>query len=176
MSFTQPVEHRNSWRTQNYVAQKLREYSTRVTWAGNTSVGTKDYSSYKQDHEIQLEGRPPIEGTSDPVFRGSPKCYSPEDLLIASLSGCHMLCYLRLCSDAGVVVISYEDCATGTTVEMKGGGGRFSEVILHPVVVVLPGCDVRRGIDLHHRAHQLCFIANSMSFPVTCKPEIKEAG
>jgi organic hydroperoxide reductase OsmC/OhrA len=154
------------------MADKLHCYAARIRWTGNIGEGTKDYTSYKRDHEIQVDGRTAIHGSSDPAFHGNPTCYSPEDLLVASLSSCHMLWYLHLCAVAGVVVTAYVDNATGTMAERKHGGGHFKEVTLHPSVIITASSDIKLAKDLHDRAHELCFIANSVNFSVLCKAEI----
>ena len=142
-------------------------YSVNVIWTGNTGTGTSGYQAYKRDHEIKAPGRPPIPGSSDPKFRGDSARYNPEELLVAALSTCHMLWYLHLCADAGVVVVSYEDQAEGTMRETADGGGRFINVTLRPHAIVKGS--VAQAEALHQRAHELCFIANSVNFPVEHK-------
>ncbi len=144
--------------------QREHKYSVNVVWTGNTGSGTSDYRSYLRDHEINVAGKSPIDGSADPKFRGNPARYNPEELLVASLSTCHMLWYLHLCADAGVVVVSYEDRAEGTMEESSDGAGRFVQVTLHPRVHVRGSID--RAEALHERAHELCYIANSVNFPV----------
>ena len=139
-------------------------YHTKLEWTGNTGKGTTDYRSYKRDHEISSPGKTVILGSSDPNFRGDPTRYNPEELLVSSLSACHMLWYLHLCADAGIVVESYEDEAEGTMELSADGGGRFVRVTLRPHVRVIGS--VAQAEALHHRAHELCFIANSVNFPV----------
>lgn len=152
------------------------DYRIRVTWTGNQGEGTQDYRSYSRDHEILAPGRPPIQGSSDPAFRGDESAYSPEDLLVASLSACHMLWYLHLCADAGIVVEGYRDEATGWMALEGGGGGRFREVTLHPLVRVAPGADLEEAVRLHEHAHRLCFIARSVNFPVRLDPVVQASG
>jgi organic hydroperoxide reductase OsmC/OhrA len=96
---------------------KEHRYAVTVAWIGNQGTGTSGYKTYARDHEIRIDGKPPIPASSDPGFRGDPARYNPEDLLVASLSGCHMLWYLHLCSTAGIVVTQYIDRAEGTMVE-----------------------------------------------------------
>ena len=144
--------------------QREHRYSVNVAWTGNTGKGTSDYRSYTRDHEIRVPGKPPIRGSSDPKFRGDPVRYNPEELLVAALSSCHMLWYLHLCADAGIVVVSYEDRAEGTMEESGEGAGRFVRVVLRPHVRVTES--VEQAEALHQRAHELCFIANSVNFPV----------
>jgi organic hydroperoxide reductase OsmC/OhrA len=152
----------------------LREhsYSINVEWTGNTGKGTSDYRSYTRDYEITVPGKPPIYGSSDPKFRGNPARYNPEELLVSALSTCHMLWYLHLCADAGIVVVSYEDRAEGIMEEPSDGAGRFVRVTLRPHVRIVGS--VEQAEALHQRAHQLCFIANSVNFPVGHEAAIEE--
>ncbi|HEU0078513.1 MAG TPA: OsmC family protein, partial [Longimicrobiaceae bacterium] len=132
-------------------------YEVRVTWTGDLGEGTSGYRSYARTHEIGAAGKPPIPGSSDPSFRGDPARYNPEELLVASLSACHMLWYLHLAAEAGVVVTGYRDDAGGTMLESADGGGRFTEVVLRPAVTVRAGTDPGAADALHGRAHELCF-------------------
>lgn len=149
---------------------KQHEYSVTVTWTGDLGTGTSGYRAYKRDHEISAPGKPVIPGSSDPAFRGDPSRYNPEEMLVASLSTCHMLWYLHLCAEAGVVVTGYVDEPRGVMAETEDGGGRFTEVILRPRVRLAAGADPELATGLHEKAHHLCFIASSVNFPVTCKP------
>ena len=145
---------------------KKHKFSTSLTWNGANGVGTTSYTSYKRDYIISGKGKEDIQGSSDPAFRGDATKYNPEELLIASLSSCHMLWYLHLCSDAGVIVTGYEDNATGTMIEEPIGGGHFTEVILNPIVTVKEKTMEAKAMELHAKAHEKCFIANSCNFPV----------
>ncbi len=153
---------------------KEHRYSVAVEWTGNQGSGTSGYTAYSRSHEVRVAGKPPIPGSSDPGFRGDPGRYNPEDLLVASLSGCHMLWYLHLCSAAGIAVMEYVDHAEGTMVEARDGSGRFASVALKPEVAVRRGADLAKARALHATAHKMCFIANSMNFPVTHEPTIRE--
>jgi organic hydroperoxide reductase OsmC/OhrA len=144
--------------------QREHKYGVHVVWTGNTGQGTSDYRSYTRDHEINVPGKPPIYGSSDPKFRGDPVRYNPEELLVSALATCHMLWYLHLCADAGIVVVSYEDRAEGAMEESTEGSGHFVRVTLRPHVRVTKS--VEQAEALHQRAHRLCFIANSVNFPV----------
>ncbi len=147
-------------------------FAVGVRWTGNTGAGTGGYASYERAHEIFAEGKPAIPGSSDPAFRGDAARYNPEELLVASLSACHMLWYLHLCADARIVVNSYVDHAEGTMRLTGDGGGHFERVTLRPAVGLGGDFDARLARSLHERAHRLCFIANSMNFPVNVEPEI----
>ena len=149
-------------------------YPVHVTWTGNRGNGTSSYAGYDRAHEIAVTGKPAIVGSADPAFRGDPTHYNPEELLVASLASCHMLWYLHLCATAHIVVIAYEDNASGTMVTTADGGGHFAEVVLHPSVTVAAGADLALAQQLHERAHRLCFIANSVNFPIRCEPTVDE--
>lgn len=154
------------------MAGREHRYALTVTWEGNRGSGTATYRAYGREYRIEAPGKPAIPGSSDPAFRGDPARWSPEDLLVASLAACHKLWYLHLCAEAGVVVTAYEDHAEGEMVEEPDGGGRFRRVTLRPRVTVAPGADLARAHALHAAAHEKCFIARSVSFPVQHEPEI----
>ena len=119
------------------MAARLHHYQIQTTWIGSTGLGTADYRAYKRDHEILVAGKSaPIPGSSDAAFRGDPKRYSPEELLVSTLSTCHMLWMLHLCADAGITITAYTDQARGEMTEDSDGGGRFTEVTLHPVMTI----------------------------------------
>ena len=148
----------------------LHHYKAVTTWVGNRGTGTSGYKDYDRNHDIETEGRKSLLCSSDPSFRGDPSRHNPEQLLVASLSGCHMLWYLHLCSVNGVVVTAYVDEATGTMEENKDGSGQFSEVILSPQVTVLDKSMIQKANELHQDANKMCFIARSVKFPVRHQP------
>jgi organic hydroperoxide reductase OsmC/OhrA len=147
-------------------------YNTNVVWTGNLGTGTSSYRAYDRGYEVRCPGKATIVGSSDPAFRGNATLHNPEELLVASVSACHMLWYLHLCGDAGVVVCAYEDAVEGTMTEAADGGGRFTEVILRPRVTLVSDADSGLAHRLHEAAHQKCFIANSVSFPIRVEPII----
>lgn len=147
------------------------EYRVIVTWTGNRGTGTSGYRDYARDHAISCDGKPDIPGSADPAFRGDAERWNPEDLLLASISACHKLWYLHVCAVNGVVVTAYEDHAAGTMVTDETGAGRFTDVVLRPRVTIAAG-DAERAEQLHEDAHEKCFIANSVNFPVRCEPVI----
>jgi organic hydroperoxide reductase OsmC/OhrA len=157
------------------MAEKTHSYRTVVEWTGNLGTGTSGYKDYSRDHEMSVPGapRPAIAGSSDPAFRGDPARWNPEDLLVASVSACHKLWYLHLCAMAKVIVVAYRDEASGTMAGDATGSGRFTEIVLHPVVTIAPGSDAAKARMLHEKAHEMCFIANSVNFPVRCEPDIR---
>ncbi len=148
---------------------KEHKYAVSVRWSGNRGTGTSGYRDYGRDHLISAAGKPAIAGSADRVFFGDPERWNPEELLVAALSQCHMLSFLHVAADAGVIVISYSDEATGTLTLNGAGGGAMSEVTLRPAIEVVAGHTA--DIDaLHHTAQGLCFIANSINFPVHHEP------
>jgi organic hydroperoxide reductase OsmC/OhrA len=155
---------------------RAHHYNLIVTWTGNTGTGTSGYRVYERSHTIAAAGKAEILASSDPVFRGDKSKYNPEDLLLASLSGCHMLSYLHLCVVAGVVVTHYVDQATGVMEETADGGGHYTEVTLHPVVTVADASMIDKANELHKRASELCFIASSVNFPVHHQPMAEVEG
>src|SRR5947208_2288807 len=111
---------------------KSHTYTVQMKWTGNLGTGTSSYRAYSRNHEISVQGKPMIPGSSDPAFRGDPARYNPEDMLVAALSTCHLLVYLHLCADSGITVVDYTDDPMGTMVETEDGGGYFTEVTLRP--------------------------------------------
>jgi organic hydroperoxide reductase OsmC/OhrA len=153
---------------------KQHNYEVQVVWTGNTGEGTKTYRGYRRDHTITAQGKPQIQGSSDPSFRGDPSRYNPEELLVASLSACHMLSYLHLCAVNRLTVLDYRDAALGLMDENSDGSAQFTRVTLRPMVKISPGDDQAKAIALHADAHHLCFIARSVNFPVDVHPTIME--
>jgi organic hydroperoxide reductase OsmC/OhrA len=153
---------------------KKHTYAVKVTWTGNEGPGTQSYSSYRRDHTIQAAGKAEIQGSSDPKFRGDPHRYNPEELLVASLSSCHMLWYLHLCAVNHITVLEYRDDALGEMEERPDGSGAFVRVQLRPRIKIANGNNPDHAAKLHADAHRFCFIANSVNFPVTITPEINQ--
>jgi len=150
-------------------------YSLTTVWTGNTGKGTSTYRDYERIYEVRIPQKPILLGSSDPKYRGDPTRYNPEDLLVASLSACHMLWYLHLCSDKKIICTHYSDAAEGEMETSADGNGRFTKVVLHPEVVITSEDGLKVAHDLHERAHALCFIANSVNFPIEVSPTIRVA-
>jgi organic hydroperoxide reductase OsmC/OhrA len=150
-------------------------YRLRLAWTGDEGSGTASHEGYRRDHTIAGEGKPTLLGSSEPGFRGDASRYNPEELLVASLSACHLLWYLSSCAAARVVVVGYEDEPVGTMLEEPGGSGRFTDVLLRPRVLVTELAMVERARSLHGAAHRNCFIARSVNFPVRHEPEVSVA-
>lgn len=151
---------------------KHHRYSVDVRWTGNLGDGTASYRGYRRSHELSAPGKAPIAGSSDPAFRGDADRYNPEELLVGALSACHMLWFLHQCADAGVVLETYEDSPEGVMEEAADGGGRFVEVVLRPRTTVRGDVAPALLRQLHERSHALCYVANSMNFPVRVEPAV----
>jgi organic hydroperoxide reductase OsmC/OhrA len=151
-------------------------YEVTVRWTGDTGSGTSHHGGYRRDHDVHGDGKPTIPGSSDPAFRGDSARWNPEELLVAALAQCHMLWYLHLCADGGVVVTDYADTPAGTMVmDATGGGGQFTEVVLRPAVTVADRSMAEKAQALHDEIGALCFVARSVSFPVRHEPTVRAA-
>ncbi|MFC4223198.1 OsmC family protein [Lysinibacter cavernae] len=149
------------------------QYAVTVEWQGNLGSGTSGYREYSREHTVFAEGKHPIEGSADKPFRGDPGRWNPEEMLLAALAQCHMMSYLHVAVESGVVVVEYTDAATGSMRLDGHGGGAFSEAVLHPVVTVKDAAMVDAALAAHRRARELCFIANSVNFPVHHVPVVQ---
>lgn len=148
----------------------MHRYQIRLDWTGNRGTGTSGYADYDRRHEVRAAGKPVIAGSSEPSFRGEADRWNPEELLVVSLSQCHLLWFLHLAADAGVLVTGYTDEATGTMRLNPDGSGQFTEVVLRPRVLVASAEMVEPAQRLHERVHSLCFIARSVNFGVRTEP------
>jgi len=149
---------------------KQHDYTARVEWTGNRGEGTRTYRGYDRTWDIATPGKPLIHCSNDPLLGGDPGLPNPEDLLLASLSACHMLWYLHLASVAGIVVTAYQDNPVGVGETSPNGAGRFVSAMLKPQITVQAGADLAEAEAIHHRIHEFCFIARSVNFPVRYEP------
>ena len=153
---------------------QIHHFSATLTWTGAAKGTTSSYESYSRDHIIEVSGKPPLLGSADAEFRGDPSRHNPEDLLVASLSACHMLTYLAEAARACVHVVAYSDEPRGTMM-LHNGKMRFTEASLRPQVLIAVGSDLPQAKRLHVLAHEHCFIANSVNFPVSCDARVSVA-
>jgi organic hydroperoxide reductase OsmC/OhrA len=133
-------------------------------WKGDVPF---TYDSYPRNHTITFKDGAPVFFSAAPAYRGDPAKGDPEDLLVASLSSCHMLSFLAICAKKKITVEAYDDEATGT-LENEGGKLWMTQVVLRPKVVA--SADTATLEQVHHLAHEACFIANSVRTVVTVKP------
>lgn len=146
-------------------------YTSHILWTGNRGAGTAGYRAYDRTWNIAVPGKPVMACSNDPLLGGDPAKMNPEDLLLSALSACHMLWYLHYAADSGIVVTGYEDSPEGVGEVGPGGAGRFVSAVLRPRVTVAAGTDLAAAEAIHHRIHQVCFIARSVNFPVSHAPE-----
>ena len=149
------------------MSKKQHEYTSRIAWTGNRGEGTSSYRGYDRTWDIATPGKPVVHCSNDPLLGGNPALANPEDLLLSSLAACHMLWYLHYASEAGIVVSSYQDDPVGIGESSPNGAGRFLRAILKPHIVLRPGSDLTKADAIHHRIHEVCFIARSVNFPVS---------
>lgn len=145
-------------------------YKIKTVWNGDKDRGTSNVRTYNRSHTVSAEGKPHLHLTTDNDAVGDKSKLNPEDLLVASISSCHMLSYLYVCAMEKIIVLEYFDEATGTMTENEIGGGQFNEVTLHPHVVVAEKNMLEKAMALHHRAHEICYIANSVNFQISIEP------
>ena len=153
---------------------KTHDYFSRVEWTGNRGEGTRTYRGYARTWEIRTDGKAVIECSNDPLLGGDPAKPNPEDLLLSALSACHMLWYLHLASNAGIVVHEYADDPIGHGETATNGAGRFLGATLRPTISVPAGTDIDRAAAIHGDVHHYCFIARSVNFPVAIEPVFLE--
>jgi organic hydroperoxide reductase OsmC/OhrA len=145
-------------------------YQIKTEWTGKEAAGNKNIRTYSRSYIISNVGKPDLHLTTDNAAVGDRSKLNPEDLLVSAISSCHMLSYLYVCSLEGIVITAYTDNASGIMIENTNGGGGFKEVVLNPICTVAEESMVDRAIELHHKAHEICYIANSVNFEVKCNP------
>ncbi len=155
------------------MANKIHNYYTQIAWTGAGEDGTKTYKSYERLYDLNIEGKPSVVGSADPAFRGDAGCHNPEDMLVASVSSCHMLWYLHICSVSKVIVTSYIDNAEGIMEESADGSGRFTKITLRPRIKISSGSDLVKAEEAHAKANKMCFIANTLNCPIEHQPTIE---
>ncbi|VXB26430.1 Hemoglobin-like protein HbO [Citricoccus sp. K5] len=145
-------------------------FSLHAEWTGNRGSGTSGYKDYGRELVVRAEGPGELNGSAARAFHGSDSRWNPEQLLLAALAECHLLSYLQAATQAEVVV-------TGASVRAEcvlthdHDGGRITSATLVPEIWLAD--EEQRGTadGLHAKAHEQCFIARSVSFPVTIKPQ-----
>jgi organic hydroperoxide reductase OsmC/OhrA len=141
-------------------------FKAEVKWTSDQKPVDSTKRFYSKSHKILIEGKPILNVSAAKAFKGDPELYNPEDLLLSSLVSCHMMSYLYVCAQNGIEVLEYSDNAEATLEVAADGSGRFTEVILNPKVKISNSDQIDLANDLHTKANQLCFIANSCNFPI----------
>lgn len=143
-------------------------FTSTLVWTG-ADAAPFAYDTFSRDLEITLPGRPVLRSSSAAGFLGDPTRFNPEDLILASVSCCHALTFLAVCARARLTVVSYADQATATLAPVDGKY-KVTGVTLRPQVVFAAGTALDRAPALQAKAHDNCFIARSVNFPVTLEP------
>ena len=154
-------------------AAAVHTYRSQLTWEGSTAVG---YEHYERAHRVVM---PPAEGdltlSSDPAFRGDERLPNPEVLLLAAASSCQLLSFLAIAARSGIDVLSYVDEAEALMPE-DDPPMRITRIVLRPRIVVAEGAPVERVERIVHKAHDQCYIANTLNAEMALEPEISVAG
>lgn len=141
-------------------------FKATVQWTSEQNQEDSSKRFYSKSHQINIEGKPVLNVSAAKTFKGDPELYNPEDLLLSSLVSCHMMSYLYVCAQNGIEVLTYSDAAEATLEVSPDGSGRIVEVGLYPKVKIANADKIELANELHKKANQLCFIANSCNFPV----------
>lgn len=141
-------------------------FKAKLNWNSIPKEVISSSKQYHKTHQIAIEEKEILNVSAAKAFKGDPSLYNPEDLLLSSLVSCHMMSYLYVCSQNGIDVISYQDDAEATLEVSENGSGRFVEVRLYPKVVIKQPEKITEALNLHAKANELCFIANSCNFKI----------
>ncbi len=148
----------------------LHNYKLSVKWTGNQGSGTSNYKDFERSYNIQIENKAAILGSSDPEFRGDKTKHNPEELLLASVSSCNMLWNWHLCAENKIIITDYIDIVTAVLEETEDGNGKFSSITLNPTITITEITITEKATELHKKANEFCFVANSLNFKVGHEP------
>jgi organic hydroperoxide reductase OsmC/OhrA len=144
----------------------MAEYHIKLNWEKGEAPFT--YEAYTRNHTIAFKnGQETMIFSASPAYKGDASKADPEDLLVAALSSCHMLSFLAICTKKKLTVKSYQDDAVGF-LENEGGKLWMTRVILRPKVAI--DTDAETLAQIHHLAHEACFIANSVKTNISVEP------
>lgn len=147
----------------------MSEHTAKVVW--NRGDREFTYQKYSRDHEWRFDGGEVVRASASPAYMGGEDCVDPEEAFVASLSACHMLTFLALCTKERLVVESYEDDAVGHLEKDADGKMAITRVTLRPTIVFSGGDPSQETLDkLHHDSHEMCFIASSVKTEITVEP------
>jgi organic hydroperoxide reductase OsmC/OhrA len=143
-------------------------FITHLEWTGASKGATRDPATFSRDLDVSVDAFT-LPMSSAPGYRGDPARANPEQLFVAALSSCQALTYLFLAARAGIPVVAYADDAEGH-LGIVNGRVRMSRVTLRPRITLETAADEARARDLVAKAHDGCFIANSVSTPIAIEP------
>ena len=149
----------------------MSTYTATVRWTRDLSTAFAK-GQYSRAHEWAFDGGAVVPASPSPHVVPAPWSdragVDPEEAFVASLSSCHMLFFVDFARRAGFVIDSYVDEAEGVLEKRSDGKTAMTRVTLHPRVAWGGEAPDEAAIaDLHHRAHEACFIANSVTTEVT---------
>ena len=158
---------------------KFHHYTAQILWQrdGRDFAGNR----YSRRHLMRFDGGAQVTGSSSPhvvpLPYSDPAGVDPEEAFVASLSSCHMLWFLSIAANGGYCVDRYIDNAQGVMARNAAGKMAMTRVTLRPQVVFSGEKRPTREQleELHHRAHEECFIANSVTTEVRCEPVVARA-
>ena len=149
----------------------MATHTAEIKWAAKESGEEFLKGRFSRAHTISFDGGTTIPASASPHVVGKwavQAAVDPEEMLVASLSSCHMLSFLHLARVAGFTVTAYEDHAEGMTEEIAPGRLAVTKVRLRPKIEWASARPQKEALDcLHHEAHESCFIANSVKTEVT---------
>jgi organic hydroperoxide reductase OsmC/OhrA len=154
----------------------MSEHHATIDWQRGGREFT--YEGYSRDHTWTFQGGTQVTASAAPAYKGTPELVDPEEAFVASLSACHMLTFLALCTKKRFVVERYTDEAVGHLEKNAEGRLAITRVVLRPRIE-FAGENRPSPADLdamHHKAHELCFIANSVTTEITVEAAGQPAG
>lgn len=130
------------------------------------------YDTYNREHTIQFPNGQQLNASAAPEYLGNEACVDPEESLIAALSSCHMLTFLAIAAKKRYTVDSYVDAATGFLEKNAAGKFAITRIELHPTIAFSGERqpDAEGIAAIHVKAHEHCFIANSITAEVVVVP------
>ena len=147
-------------------------YRATLTWEGTTADG---YDHYDRTHRVTV---PPAKDTltlsSDPAFKGDPARPNPEQLLLAAASSCQLLSFLARAARSRIEVLAYADEAEALMPE-DDPPVRITQITLKPRITVGPGANVDRVYRLVDKAHEDCYVANTLSAEMRIEAQVEVA-
>ena len=149
------------------------EYRATIVWRRDGGDFAK--GRYSRAHEWRFDGGITVPGSASPSVVPAPfsrqDAVDPEEAFVAALSSCHMLTFVDLARRAGIVVESYEDEAVGIMERIAPNKMAITRVTLKPRIVFGGAVPDKAKLDeLHHQAHEACFIANSVKTEIKVEP------
>ena len=141
-------------------------FKANLKWELKNKPENSTQRFYAKGHEISFEGKELLKVSAAKAFKGDPALLNPEDLLLSSVTSCHMMSYLFVCSQNNIEVLSYEDYSEAILEVNANGSGKITQIILKPIIKIKDSSQSELALSLHHKANELCFIANSCNFPI----------